>query len=201
MFIGKYNKSVILTYLGATCSVLAIHFAFSLNMKMAMICMILAGVCDLFDGKVARMCKRDNSEKNFGIQIDSLADIFSYVAVPIFIGYALGLNSLLNLFSYICIVLAGIIRLAYFNITIEDNSKPVKNYSGLPVTSTSAAIPLAWFICSLTNKNCFLCIYPYILILIAFLFIFNFKIPKFKGKAYIILSLIAALGVILLLLI
>ena len=69
--IGKWNKSVILTYIGLTISVLGIMLVlFDVDLKYVMICLIVAGICDLFDGTVARRCKRTKEEKEFGIELD-----------------------------------------------------------------------------------------------------------------------------------
>ena len=56
MFIGKYNKSLIITYLGVAFAIIGMFFALSNNLQYAMVCMVIAGVCDMFDGKVARLC-------------------------------------------------------------------------------------------------------------------------------------------------
>ena len=66
MFIGKYNKSVIVTYIGACLSIIGIYLTLNENISDAIICLIFAGICDLFDGIIARMCKRDDVEKEFG---------------------------------------------------------------------------------------------------------------------------------------
>ena len=59
MFIGVWNKSVILTYIGLFFSVIGMYLAFTNeNILYAFSCLMVSGVCDLFDGKVARMCKR-----------------------------------------------------------------------------------------------------------------------------------------------
>ncbi|MDD6879161.1 MAG: CDP-alcohol phosphatidyltransferase family protein [bacterium] len=200
MFIGKYNKSLIITYVGVAFAIIGMNYALiESNLKIAMICMVIAGICDLFDGKVARMCKRTEEEKLFGIQIDSLSDMVGFVVFPVLIGYSLGLHNWYNIFGYILMVLAGITRLGFFNITVCETNKdePVKTYSGLPVTSTSAIFPLVWFLCEVINGLNFNTIFPYITYIVAFLFVFNFKIPKFKGKAYIVISIIAIIGLLL----
>lgn len=200
MFIGKYNKSLIITYIGVAFAIIGMNFALiNHNIKNAMICLVIAGICDLFDGKVARMCKRTEEEKLFGIQIDSLSDMVGFVVLPVVIGYSLGLANWYNILGYVLLVLAGITRLGFFNITVSETNRdePVKTYSGLPVTSTSAIIPLLWYICELLNKIDFSKIYVIAIYIIAFLFVFNFKIPKFKGKAYIVISILAVLGLIL----
>ena len=71
MFIGFYGASVLLTYIGLAFSVTGMVLAFLGHILAAVMCLILAGVCDMFDGTVARDCKRSETEKKFGIQIDS----------------------------------------------------------------------------------------------------------------------------------
>ena len=203
MFIGKYNKSLIITYIGVAFAVFGMNYVIKGNLKFGMICMVIAGVCDLFDGKVARMCKRTDEEKKFGIEIDSLADMVGFVVFPVVIGYSMGLNAYYNILAYVLLVLAGITRLGFFNISVAETNKdvPVKTYSGLPVTSTSIIIPLFWFICELIKKISFKAIYVYIIYMIALLFVLNFKIPKLKGKAYVIVAIIAIIVLTLMILI
>lgn len=201
MFIGKYNKSLIITYVGVAFALIGMNLALLGNLKFCMVCMVIAGVCDLFDGKVARMCKRTEEEKLFGIQIDSLADMVGFVVFPVIIGYSIGLNAWYNILGYVLLVLAGITRLGFFNISVSETNKdvPVKTYSGLPVTSTSIIIPLLWFACEAIKGLSFEMIYPFVTYLIAFLFVFNIKIPKLKGKAYVVVAIVALLGLALLL--
>ena len=200
MFIGKYNKSLIITYIGVAFAIIGMKFAFEMDLEKSMICLVVAGVCDLFDGKVARKCKRTDEEKLFGIQIDSLADMVGFVAFPVVIGYSLGLNSCSCIAAYILLVLCGITRLGFFNILVSNDNKdvPVKCYKGLPVTSTSIIIPFLWIICQIFNPELFLNIYIYMIYLVAILYVLNIKIPKIKGKAYLVVTLLAILGIILL---
>ncbi len=201
MFIGKYNKSLIITYLGVAFAVLGMNFALQHNLQYAMVCMVIAGVCDMFDGKVARLCKRTEDEKKFGVEIDSLADMVAFVTFPVVIGYSMGLNNWYNILAYILLILAGITRLGFFNITVMDTNKdePVKTYSGLPVTSTAIILPVLWFFSSIVHNVSFRSAFTAVIYLIAFLFVFNTKIPKIKGKAYIVVTVAAIIGILLIL--
>ena len=54
--LGVYNYTVILTYVGMLFSFAGIHFVFSNNDRsfiLALLCLMVAGVMDMFDGKVA----------------------------------------------------------------------------------------------------------------------------------------------------
>ena len=144
--LGIYNYTVILTYLGMLSGFSGILCAFEGRIREAVICLIVAGICDMFDGKVASTKKdRTRSEKRFGIQIDSLSDLICFGVLPAIIVYTLGGR---RIRAAICgiYVLCALIRLAWFNVDEEarqdfDTGRR-KVYLGLPVTSAAAIFPL-----------------------------------------------------------
>ena len=74
--IGFYDYTVILTYLSLISAVGGIALVTSGHPILATFCLLFSGLCDMFDGKVARSKKnRTAEEKSFGIQIDSLTDV------------------------------------------------------------------------------------------------------------------------------
>ena len=73
--LGYYDYTVILTYCGMLFAFCGILSAIEYRFVDSLICLMLAGVCDLFDGTVASTKDRTDSEKRFGIQIDSLSDL------------------------------------------------------------------------------------------------------------------------------
>ena len=192
MFIGIYNKSVIVTYVGVVFSILAIHNCVSSNIRFAMLFLIFAGICDLFDGKYANMHKRNKEEKAFGVQIDSLADMINFVAVPIILAFSLGLSSWYHLVIYSFYGLAGITRLGYFNIeAYQDFDAPVKYYKGLPVTYAALIFPVTWLLSFLLQPNIFQIIYTLAMLIVAVLFISNIRIKKPRGYGYLFFISIA----------
>lgn len=195
MFVGKYNKSVILTYAGVAISVFGMFLALNKHVNYAMLCLIIAGICDLFDGKIARMCKRTEEEESFGIQIDSLADMIDFVAFPVIIFYGLGLTSWYHIALYILYTLCAIARLGFFNITVSGMKKEesLKYYNGLPVTYSALIFPLVWLLSfSAIPIAVFNIIYTAVIALVALLFVLNIKIAKPKGIAYIFFIVLAA---------
>ena len=207
MFIIKLHKSVLVTYLGVIFGVISMYFAFSKMafaevsyLRYSLIFLILAGVCDMFDGKVARMCKRTKEEKEFGIQIDSLADTVNFVVLPVVIMLSLGMYSFVDIIAYTLLILCGISRLGFFNINATSD-EPVKYYSGLPVTTTAIIYPLLGLLHGSIDENLFRIIYISATFLTAFLFVFKFKVPKFKGWFYVIVPILALISIILLLVI
>lgn len=207
MFIINIKKSVLLTYLGVIFAVVSMYFAFTkmafaeVNyMRYSLVFLVLAGICDMFDGKVARMCKRTPEEKEFGVQIDSLADTVSFLVLPVVIMSSLGMTSIFEVIVYAMFILCGISRLAYFNCNASLDG-PVKFYNGLPVTSTSIVYPVLGLLHGIVPESVFEIIYIVATIIIAMLFIIRIKIPKLKGIAYIIIPILAILLVFLLLVI
>lgn len=186
VLIGYYTKSVILTYLSVISAIIGMYIALIENEpKYALLLLIISGLCDAFDGKVARSCKRTEQEKQFGVELDSLADLIAFIMFPIIIFYSLGLHSIINVIIFILFALGGVIRLAYFN-TIADQNAPVKYYSGLPVTSTAIIFPVFYLLTMLLTSNTFNIIYTIVMLITSILFVLNFKIKKPKTKELII---------------
>lgn len=207
MFIIKIKKSMLVTYLGIVFAAISMYFAFTkmafsdINyMRYSLVFLVLAGICDMFDGKVARMCKRTEEEKKIGIEIDSLADTVNFIVLPVVIMLSLGMNSIVELIIYTIFILSGISRLAYFDC-IATTDSPVKYYNGLPVTSTSIIYPILGLLHGNISENIFELIYIIVTAIIAVLFVLKIKVPKFKGIAYVIIPILAAILVTLLLVI
>lgn len=185
--IGKWNKSVILTYTGLSISIIGILLVLSnAEIKYAYICLMFAGICDLFDGTVARKCKRTEEEKLFGIQLDSLVDTISFVALPLVI--LMNINKEVYLLPiYIIYAVFAVARLSYFNITAHSNGKAVKYYEGLPVTYTALIFPITFLLSKIIDNNLFIIIYNLTTILVSILFILKIKVIKPKLISSIIL--------------
>ena len=145
MIVGMWNKSVILTYLGLCAAVLGMYISIvGINLNYAVICLIIAGIADLFDGSVARKIKRTDEEKSFGVQIDSLVDVMSFIALPITLFSAAGMNKPYYAVLFVLFALCGIARLGYFNVVTADTQKAIKYYTGLPVTYCALIFPLVF---------------------------------------------------------
>ena len=91
--IGFYNVSVILTYLGVVSAVFGMSQAFQGNFKIAILCLMISGFTDMYDGTIAKKIKRSEDAKKFGIEIDSLCDLVCFGVYPVVIGYCLGMDS------------------------------------------------------------------------------------------------------------
>ena len=182
--IGFYNYSVIVTYLGVALSVTGMALACSGRYEFAILCLALAGACDTFDGKIARAMKNRTREMEiFGVQIDSLCDMVCFGVTPAVIAYHMGLNSAWGIAIEIIFVLCGAIRLAFFNVLEElKHMEPQKNekkyYRGLPITTITIIFPITYLFHPLVSHEIFTVILALMLLIVAFLYIFDFKIKK-----------------------
>jgi CDP-diacylglycerol--serine O-phosphatidyltransferase len=194
MLIGRYNKSVILTYIGVAVSVTGMLLAINGRITYAFICLIIAGVCDLFDGMVARMTERDDEAKEFGVQIDSLADMTSFAAFPAVIAISIGLNRWYHLVVVAIFVVCAVIRLAYFNIHRTTNGY----YTGLPVTSCAIIFPFFYCFSFMMSKPAFIMMFTAVMFITSVFNVLNIRIKKLCGKWYGIFSMLAAVSAIFL---
>lgn len=193
-FIGVYNPSIWLTYIGVFCAIFGIRTLLSSqNMDLVMISFILSGVCDMFDGRVARHFKRTEQEKQFGIQLDSLADTVSFVAFPAAILLSVTQCSFLSVITACFYVFAGIMRLGWFNVTTEENRGV---YQGLPVTFSALVFPLSYLILRLLDFDIFHIVYPVLVACVGLMFILNFRVkkPGIKVLLAIAVAAFAAIG-------
>ena len=192
--VGFYNYTVWLTYAGAAAAVCGIFFSAGGHPFWGVICLLFAGATDMFDGKIASTMKRNEAEKNFGIQIDSLCDLISFGVLPVAIGYGLGLSGGFFFVSAVLYIICAIIRLAYFKVDEimrqknENGSR--KTYYGLPVTAAAMLFPLIYGLKDLLGAA-LLPVYQVALFAVAAAFILKFKIRKPRGAA---LWVIFALG-------
>lgn len=81
----------------------------------AALAILFAMFFDGFDGRVARLTK---TQSDFGMQLDSLADVVSFGAAPGLLVYKWALEPLgfLGLFLSFCFAACGALRLARFNV-------------------------------------------------------------------------------------
>ena len=193
--IGIYEYTVYLTYINFLCGIMGIICASEGNIFHAIVLLMVAGICDMFDGKVARTKKRrTKEEKHFGIQLDSLADVVSFGVLPAIIGYNLGAPlPLVALFPT-----AGLIRLAWFNVLeiIRDSSEPVKAYTGLPITTSAMIFPFIYMIKDILGSY-FKMTYIITMIVVGILFILKIKIKKPDTKVMLAAVIIGIIMFIL----
>lgn len=130
---------------------------------------LLAGVMDFLDGKVARKLQVSS---DFGKELDSLADLVSFGVAPAILAYALQLSEwgYLGLAIALAFVMCGALRLARFNVTTFSGS-----FMGVPITAAGGIVAL--LIIYLGKLP--VLVLPVAMLLLSWLMISKLKVPKF----------------------
>lgn len=91
---------------------------------------VLSAVCDSLDGMMARLT---NSASEFGVELDSLADVVGFGVAPSYLVYALVLHSFgtLGILVSVTPLVMGALRLARFNVQLVGFSKD--HFTGMPI--------------------------------------------------------------------
>lgn len=181
--LGFYDYTVVLTYISLAVSVFGMTRALEGDFKVAILCLALSGLCDMFDGKIARTKKnRTEDEKKFGIQIDSLCDVVCFGVFPAMICYLMGVRGALGWFCIGYYTICGVIRLAFFNvleIERQQNEDGANHYyHGLPITTVAIVLPLIFVVQMVLNNTTFLVLLHVMLLTVGTLFVVDFKLRK-----------------------
>ena len=204
--IGFYNYTVILTYISLLISSLGIGLAASGRPYAALFCLLASGICDMFDGKIARTRKQSTEEeKRFGIQIDSLCDVICFGVLPAAIGVCLAVGAAPHdRIAVGCLsglyILCALIRLAYFNVTEETRQSTEggrrTHYQGVPVTTSAVVFPMVFAVAELLRiLGGFFgllapWLYPLFLLITAVAFIAPVRVRKPYGARLVVLGVI-----------
>lgn len=136
----KITRAVVpslFTTLNIFCGLLSIINAHQNQIEMAAWFIILAAIFDSLDGVMARITR---SSSQFGVELDSLADVVSFGAAPSFLVYQIHLHTLESwgvLISAMPLIF-GAIRLARFNVQLVGFDK--SHFTGLPIPMQAITI-------------------------------------------------------------
>lgn len=129
-----------------------IRFAIAGDFEKSMQLIILAGVLDGIDGRIARLLK---AQSRFGAELDSLADSISFGVAPALIVYLWTLKDAprLGWFAALAFAICCVLRLARFNARIDLDDQPHKSAGFLtgvpaPVGAGLAFLPLYLWLAS-----------------------------------------------------
>jgi CDP-diacylglycerol---serine O-phosphatidyltransferase len=136
----KSSVANFITTLNIFSGFLSIIFASEGNFRIASLMIIAAAIFDMLDGIVARLL---STSSRFGVELDSISDVVSFGAAPAFLIYKAHLYQ----FGYIgivlsaCLLVFGALRLARFNIQVEDLTTK-GDFKGLPIPLSAMTIAL-----------------------------------------------------------
>jgi CDP-diacylglycerol--serine O-phosphatidyltransferase len=134
---GVYLLPNILTSMSLFCGFYAIIATMQGNYVLGAWVIILAGVFDGLDGRVARMT---HTTSRFGLEYDSLCDLVAFGVAPAVLSYGLVLNQFgrVGWLAAFLFCACGAMRLARFNTL--SNTIPSKFFQGLPIPVAAGMI-------------------------------------------------------------
>jgi CDP-diacylglycerol--serine O-phosphatidyltransferase len=140
MFVLPNLFTVSSIFLGFYALTLSAGDATPAQLYQAALAIFFAMFFDAFDGRVARMTK---TQSDFGVQLDSLADVISFGAAPALLVYkwALAPLGLVGLFFSFAFAACGALRLARFNVLAQRGDKGSSAFFvGLPIPLAAGTI-------------------------------------------------------------
>ncbi len=181
----RYLVPNIVTLLALCSGITAIRLGMDGRFELAVACVILAALLDALDGRIARALK---GSSKFGAELDSLADFVNFGVVPGLLIYMWSLNALKSLGWIVALALAlcCALRLARFNVSIEDPDRPawkINYFTGVnaPAGAMLAMLPMYLGFLDLVPSGPEIA--PYVLPYIAFVAISMVsRVPTFSGK-------------------
>ena len=156
---------------------------------LALIFILLACVCDLFDGRVARW---GGAESPFGREFDSLADLISFGVAPAFLVHRIVLRDVfpehpeLGWFIASIYLICGAFRLARFNVLSTHPGGSGREFVGFPIPSAAALVAsLTLFIMWVEEKDFpkgkWRFLLPVLLLFLSWMMVSQVRYPSFKS--------------------
>jgi CDP-diacylglycerol--serine O-phosphatidyltransferase len=135
---GVYILPSLFTCGNMTFGILSITAAISGHFIFAAWTLVLALICDILDGRIARLT---HATSEFGVQLDSLSDLVSFGVAPAMMIYMLVLNAMGRIGTAIAVlyILCSALRLARFNV-MADKGGVVKYFMGLPTPASAGVL-------------------------------------------------------------
>lgn len=146
--------------------------------EVAAVLVIVAGVLDGLDGRIARLT---GSTSDFGFQFDSLADVVSFGVAPAFLTYSWALAPLgrLGWLAAFCYLVCAALRLARFNLQSRAGDK--RFFAGLPSPPAAGATACLAFVMPLGREAAWVPVtVASLLVTFAGLMISRFRYRSFK---------------------
>lgn len=142
----SFNRMIpnILTLLALAAGLTAIRFGLEGRWEHAVLAIIVAGVLDALDGRIARLLK---GSSKFGAELDSLSDFVCFGVSPVLVLYLWTMKDAGRL-GWVLVMLFTIccgLRLARFNVMMEDHDAPAwqaRFFTGIPAPAGGGLVLL-----------------------------------------------------------
>jgi CDP-diacylglycerol---serine O-phosphatidyltransferase len=173
-----------ITLLSLCSGLSGVRLAFEGKFELAVVAIAIAAVLDGLDGRVARLMK---GSSRFGAELDSLADFICFGCAPALILYAWSLHELKNIgwIAGLIFAIAAALRLARFNVMLDDPSKPEwqkQFFTGIPAPAGAlcAMMPLNLSLAGLPEFTGLPVIVALYIVAIGLMMVS--RVPTFAGK-------------------
>ncbi|MFB6355133.1 MAG: CDP-diacylglycerol--serine O-phosphatidyltransferase [bacterium] len=189
---GIFFIPTLLTMGNILCGFFAIIASLNGNWLHAGIAIAIAFLLDGLDGRLARLT---DTESDFGLQLDSLADCVSFGVAPAALAYTnwLYVYERLGILLGFLFVCGAAMRLARFNaFDVEEDS--MKYFNGLPTPAAAGVVVSLYFVeykVFIQSEagygsvhNAFVLSIPIVLLLLSYLMLSNLRYPTFKNIAW-----------------
>lgn len=172
----------IITLLALCAGLTAIRLSIEGRIELALGAIVFAAVLDGVDGRVARLIK---GQSRFGAELDSLADFVNFGVTPGLMLYFWKLNELSNVgwIAVIVFAISGGLRLARFNVAIDDPNKPAyaeNFFTGVPAPAGALCALLPIYLALLGAPAIPAIVIALYVLGVAFLMVS--RLPVFSGK-------------------
>ena len=181
-----WDLANVITLIGLCCGLLGIYFAVLKNFPAAMIAILWAVLFDWYDGPVARrLSGRSEAMKLFGGKLDSLADIVTMGVFPAVVLLSYGDFGGWYLPGACWIVMAGAVRLAYFDMFGVDSDGCI---AGLSLDITPLLVALLFLLEGVVGPEVFAAVLYGTIVLLGFLHVAPFRMRKMVGRWYYVIT-------------
>lgn len=195
-FIGIYDRTVLLPFVSMASVILGMIAALQGHDIEPLICLCVCGLCDGFDGRVARTKKnRQEHEKIIGVEMDALCDMVCFGLFPAVLFYCYGMRSILGVLLIVFYCLCALQRLAFFNMLehTQDEGRVCGYFRGMPVTAIAIFLPAVYLLrCMLPHPLSTAVLYLFVSVF-GLLFILDIPVKKFKVKDILISGAVIAM--------
>ncbi|MDP2410633.1 MAG: CDP-diacylglycerol--serine O-phosphatidyltransferase [Pseudolabrys sp.] len=174
----------LITLLALCAGLTAIRLAIEAKLELALAAIVFAALLDAIDGRVARMLK---GTSRFGAELDSLADFVNFGVTPALILYFWGLHALGSVGWIVALIFAicAALRLARFNVMIDDPNKPVwadNFFTGIPAPAGAIVVLLPIYLSFLGLSGGLFGTWLALLFTLTIGLLMVSRLPVFSGK-------------------
>jgi CDP-diacylglycerol--serine O-phosphatidyltransferase len=174
----------LITLLALCLGLTAIRMAIEGRMDLAVAGIVVAAILDGIDGRLARYLQ---AQSRFGAELDSLADFMNFGCAPALILFFWGLGPLKTLGWVVMLIFAicAALRLARFNVMLEDPNRPAfagNFFVGMPAPAAAVVVLLPVYLEMLGLPRFSFSAVLYLIFALAIALLMVSKIPTWSGK-------------------